>query len=749
VLRNNRLRYTDKFALFESSDLVARAFEELHSRNIRGDKVREIVAHVAQGRAYLAAAENAEELVQPLLRYYGALGLTRAFILLKSPILREASMTPSHGLSAVGWKDHFATGGSWLDARVRIDSGTFSELASVTSNASAIEVLWRENDDFVSIHITGTSSYAASFEFRVRDVIARLHRFADLYEAVTNAAALTWRCELNDEGAETSVEVMSNAGGLPTIPQVVEWFSLTPDTAVRTATKYQGEAGTAPCLVFAIRGALGAGRARVMRQVLTESLLIALAGGLAGIALAYWGVAGIRRFAPASLPRVEEVRVDARALGFTLAAVVLTAFAFGMLPALRAARSELSEELRSGTRAIGSQRQHRLRGSFVIAELAFAVILLISAGLLVRSFISVTRSDRGYQSDHVLATTIFVYRWNKTPAARGQFIAQVVDRVARIPGVIAAGATSSLPLDMAMGADQGTFTIPGRSVAVGAEPSARMTSLTPAAFNALRLTLRRGRLFTARDDSSSIPVAIVSEEMARRYWPGEDPIGKPISMGFYSKPGERQIVGVVSDIRQVALDAPTEPTVYVPHAQAPTGAVTLVLRTAIEPRRLARDLKRAVAELNPELPLTSIQTLDDLVATSLTPRRFTLILFASFSLAAVVLAVVGVYGVISQSMTERSKEFGVRLALGAQSRDIVHLATRQGIAPVAIGVGLGLLGAGGLTTLLRGMLFSVVPLDLPTYFGVSALMLATALLACYIPARRATRLDPLMALRTE
>jgi putative ABC transport system permease protein len=500
---------------------------------------------------------------------------------------------------------------------------------------------------------------------------------------------------------------------------------------------------------FAIRGALGAGRARVMRQVLTESLLIALAGGLAGIALAYWGVAGIRRFAPASLPRVEEVRVDARALGFTLAAVVLTAFAFGMLPALRAARSELSEELRSGTRAIGSQRQHRLRGSFVIAELAFAVILLISAGLLVRSFISVTRSDRGYQSDHVLATTIFVYRWNKTPAARGQFIAQVVDRTARIPGVIAAGATSSLPLDMAIGADQGTFTIPGRSVAVGAEPSARMTSLTPAAFNALGLTLRRGRLFTARDDSSSIPVAIVSEEMARRYWPGEDPIGKPISMGFYSKPGERQIVGVVSDIRQVALDAPTEPTVYVPHAQAPTGAVTIVLRTAIEPRRVARDLKRAVAELNPELPLTSIQTLDDLVATSLTPRRFTLILFASFSFAAVVLAVVGVYGVISQTMTERSKEFGVRLALGAQSRDIVYLATRQGITPVAIGVGLGLLGAGGLTTLLRGMLFSVVPLDLPTYFGVSALMLATALLACYIPARRATRLDPLMALRTE
>jgi predicted permease len=500
---------------------------------------------------------------------------------------------------------------------------------------------------------------------------------------------------------------------------------------------------------FAIRGALGAARSRIMRQVLTESLLVATAGGVAGVALAFWGVAAIRGFAPASVPRVDEMRVDGRALAFTIAAVVFTTFVFGMLPALRAARPGSADELRTGGRAIGSERQHRLRGLFVTAELAFAMILLVNAGLLVRSFVSVVRADRGYHSDHVLAATVFVYRWNKTPGTRRDFIAQLVERAAAIPGVIAAGATSALPLEMAIGADKGTFTIPGRPVAVGEEPSARMTTLTPGAFDALGISLRRGRLFTASDDSASVPVAIVSEEMARRFWPGEDPIGKRITVGFYSPSGERAIVGVVADVRQIALDAPLEPMLYVPHAQAPTGAVSVVLRTAGEPRKVSRDLKRVVAALNPELPIADLVTLDELVSTSLTSRRFTLILFVAFSLAAVVLAVVGVYGVISQGTAERWREFGVRIALGAQPRDIVRIAMRQGLTSAATGITIGAVGAAALTTLMRGMLFSVVPFDVPTYGAVGLMMLVTAMLACYVPARRATRVDPLVALRAD
>jgi putative ABC transport system permease protein len=500
---------------------------------------------------------------------------------------------------------------------------------------------------------------------------------------------------------------------------------------------------------FAIRGALGAARGRVVRQMLTESLLIAVVGGVAGTVLAFWGVSTIRALGPSTLPRIDEMRVDGRALAFTLAAVVATTFVFGLLPAWRAAQPNAADELRAGGRAAGSERQRRLRALFVATELALAMILLVSSGLLARSFVSVVRADRGYRSDHVLAAALWVYQWNKTPRARGDFIARLVERSAMIPGVLAAGATSSLPLDIAIGADQGTFTIPGRPVAAGEEPSVRMTSLTPGAFDALQIALRRGRLFRLSDDSSAAQVAIVSEEMARRFWPGDDPIGKRVKVGFESPLGEREIVGVVADVRHTALDAPVVPMLYVPHAQAPTGGVELVLRTAAEPRRFSRDLKRAVAELNPELPLAGLVTLDDLVATSLKPRRFTLTLFACFSLAALVLAVVGIYGVISQGTTERWREFGVRVALGAQARDIVTMAMRQGAVAATTGIVVGAVGSAALTTLLRGMLFSVVPLDVATFSAVGAVMFTTAMLACYIPARRATRVDPLIALRAE
>jgi putative ABC transport system permease protein len=500
---------------------------------------------------------------------------------------------------------------------------------------------------------------------------------------------------------------------------------------------------------FAIRGALGAARGRILRQVLTESLLVATGGGCAGIAVAFWGVRTIRVMAPSSVPRVDEMQVDARALLFTVVAIVATTLVFGILPAIRAARPDASDELRAGTRAIGGGLHRRARGWFVTAEIAFATVLLVSAGLLVRSFVSVVGADRGYKSDHVLAATVFVYQWNKTPGARRDFIAQLVERLAAVPGVRAAGATSSLPLEMAIGADQGQFTIPGRPVSVGAEPSARMASLTPGAFDALGVALRRGRLFTARDDSAGVQVAIVSETMAQRYWPGEDAIGKHITVGFDSPIMDREIVGVVADVRQVALDAPVQPTLYVPHAQAPTGAVSLVLRTSVAPRTLARDVKRAVASVNPELPIADLVTLDELVATALTPRRFTLSLFVAFSCAAILLAIVGVYGVISQGIAERRREFGVRIALGARSTEVISVAMVQGLHASITGLILGMIGAAALTSLLRSLLFAVVPLDLVTFVGVGSLMLLTAALACYIPARRATRIDPLQALRAD
>jgi predicted permease len=444
---------------------------------------------------------------------------------------------------------------------------------------------------------------------------------------------------------------------------------------------------------------------------------------------------------------VDEMRVDVRAMAFALVAVVATTFAFGLTPAFRAAEPSDGDELKAGGRAGGRAHQHRLRAAFIVAEVALAVVLLVGAGLLVRSFVSVVRVERGYQSDHVVGATVFVWKWNPSPALRRQFIARLVERAATLPAVTAAGATTSPPLAGSIGLDTGPYVVVGQTVTPGQAPTAHLTSLTPGAFDVLQMRLRRGRVFTARDDSSSVPVVIVNETMAHRHWPGENPIGQRLKVGYYGAPVEREVVGIVADTRQTSLDAPPLATIYLPHAQAPSGAVWLVLRTANEPTAVARDVKRLVAELNPQLPVASIQSFDDIIHESLKPRRFTLTLFASFSAVALALATIGVYGVISQGITERVREFGVRIALGAQPRDIIRRVMRQGLGAASLGVAIGVLGAVMLTRLLSSMLFAVTPLDLVTFSCVGAFMLGTALAACYIPARRATRVDPLVALR--
>ena len=501
---------------------------------------------------------------------------------------------------------------------------------------------------------------------------------------------------------------------------------------------------------FAVRVALGAGPRRIARQVLTESFVLALMGGIAGAALAYWAVASIRGLSPATLPRIEEMRVDGRALAFAMVIVILTTFIFGLLPALRAAESggaDTHAELKSGARSAGGRMQRRLRSSLVAGEIALAVVLLVGAGLLIRSFVAVNNVERGYRTDRVLTSVAFFWQWSRTPAQRTAFVTQLTDRLSAIPGVEAAGVATSLPLHDAIGADQGKFTIEGQPVRPGEEPSAHVTTLTPGAFDVLRMVRRRGRWFTAQDDSSRVPVAIVSDAMARRYWPNEDPIGRHLKIGFYGAPVVREIVGVAADVRQSALDAPPEPTVYLPHAQAPTGEIIILLRTRGDPRASAREMKRAVTELNPQLPVTSVATLDEIVSNSLKARRFTLLLLGSFAGAALLLAVIGVYGVISNATAERSKEFGVRMALGAQGSDIIRLVVGQGLLSTCVGLTIGIAGAAALTTVLRGMLFGVGSFDPVTFVGVAGLMFLTALAACYIPARRATTVHPVSALR--
>lgn len=498
---------------------------------------------------------------------------------------------------------------------------------------------------------------------------------------------------------------------------------------------------------FAIRVALGASRARVVRHVLAQCALLSAIGGVAGVASAYWAVGMIRRLAPASLPRAGEIRVDWAALIFALAVTIATTFAFGLLPALRAARTDPHRALGSGGRTGTGLRQRYLRRALVTAEVALTVMLLVGSGLLARSFTSVMRRDRGYRADHVIAATMFVWQWTPTDADRIAFAQRLVDRVAHLPGVISAGATSSLPLMQSIGVDHGKVAIVGHPVPAGSEPTAHIASVTPGAFGTLGMTLVQGRLFTDADDSASARVAVISQSMARRFWPNENPLGRHFTIGFYDRPFDREIVGVVRDVPGAALDVAPEPTIYLPHAQAATGSFSVVARTAIDPAAVTGELRRVVAELNPELPVASVNTLDDMVSDSLKPRRFVLALFGCFSVAALALALVGVYGVINHATLERSREFGVRIALGAGPSAVLGMVMAQGVGAALGGLALGLVGAAALTGVVRGMLYGVPPIDGVTFASVALVMLGTAALACYLPARRATRIDPLDTLR--
>ena len=497
---------------------------------------------------------------------------------------------------------------------------------------------------------------------------------------------------------------------------------------------------------LAIRAALGAGRGRIVRQLTAETFVLALVGGLAGAALAYLGIGAIRELSPASVPRIEEMRVDARALLFASAAVLLTTLLSGLAPALRAPKPELADGLAAGGRTAGARHESRLRRVLVLAEVGLAVMLLIGAGLLVRSFVSVLKVERGYRTDHLLSATVFL--WQYRPEERQQFVEQVLERVTALPTVEAAGVTTSLPLGQGIGADQGRFEVEGSPAPAGeARPLARIAGMTPGAFRTMDIRLTRGRAFEPSDDGRSAPVAIISASLAARHWPGQDPLGRRLILGFYGPPIPRTIVGIVADVRQSSLEAPPDPMVYLPLAQTPQGSLAMVVRTRISPRQLLPALRQITAEIKPGVPLSYVTTFDELVSDTLKPRRFSLVLLGLFSALAFVLAIVGIYGVISNGTAERVREMSVRMALGAERSDIIRLVLGQGILPAAGGIVAGTAGAVLLTGFLRGMLFEVTRVDPLTYAVVAVLVLGTALLACYVPARRATRADPVAALR--
>jgi putative ABC transport system permease protein len=498
---------------------------------------------------------------------------------------------------------------------------------------------------------------------------------------------------------------------------------------------------------MAIRLAVGASRSRVIRQLLTESLLLALLSGGLGLLLSFWGVGVFVAAARTLVPRLDEVGLDLRVLLFTLGVSLVTGLIFGIAPALRASKGELHETLKEGGRTGVGVGQQRLRGLLVVVQVALSLVLLIGAGLLVKSFVHVLTADKGFDAEQVLTANLSLSSVKyPEPQQQALFFQQFLERLKTVPGVEGAAIINNAPL--VGGGTDGGIRIEGRTDPPNQLPTAEKSIISPEFFSVMRTSLVRGRVFTDRDNAGTAPVAIINESLARRYFGGEDPIGRRIDFNWDTK-GTQEIVGIVRDVKQYGLDLPTAPTIYVPYLQRPDSGMTVVVRSQVTPASLVGAMRQQLLAVDKEQALAQVRTMQQVVAESIAQRRVIVMVFAIFAVLALLLAAVGLYGVIAYTVTLRTREIGVRMALGAQPLDVLRLVISNGMALALIGIAAGLAGALALTRLLVSLLFGVTPTDATTFTVVPALLIVVALLASYIPARRATKVDPLVALRYE
>lgn len=501
---------------------------------------------------------------------------------------------------------------------------------------------------------------------------------------------------------------------------------------------------------IAVRAALGAGRGRIARQLLVESAVLAVVGGLAGILLSALALPGVVHAAvSAGLPRVEEIVLDGRVLAAGLLATILTVLVAGVVPAWLLSRGSDGMIVRGG-RGAGQPAGTRRMGKVLVAsEVAIALVLLVGAGLLGQSLRRLLSENLGFATDRRLLLTTHIWDRYPEPAQRAAFMEQVVARLEAIPGVVAVGAGSALPLSLEGSEMDPPFGVEGRAFEAGQEPTARVTYVTPGYFRAMEIGLVKGRTFTAEDRADGKPVVVIGEAMARRIWPGEDPIGRHITGRFRGPPVVREVVGVVRDVRHTGHGEAPRPEYYIPHAQTPFGSMTIVVHAARDPSSVLAAAQREVWALRSDLSFSGTESLEGLLAGTLAVRRVILATIGMFAGLGAVLAAMGIYGVISLSVAQRTRELGVRMALGATPSSLRGLVLRQGVGLALLGIAAGGLGAMALARLLRSLLYGTAPTD-PASFAAAALMLgAVAALAAWIPARRATRVDPLEALRSE
>ncbi len=504
---------------------------------------------------------------------------------------------------------------------------------------------------------------------------------------------------------------------------------------------------------MAVRAALGASRLRLIRQALTESVLLALIGGALGWLLAQWGVDLIVALSPENLPRFDEISVDGRVLGFTLLMTCFSGLVFGLAPALQSSQVDVHTTLKEGGRSgSASFGRRRLRELFIVSEFALALVLLVGAGLMIRSFLQLQRVNPGFAPDRVLTAQIVLPQNGYREADKvGAFQQQLVQRVQALPGVQAASVSMSLPPDLLV--MRNPFAVEGQAPESGqSQPTADQLLVSPDYFRTLGIQQQAGRVFTDTDNANAPPVVIINETLARQYFPHQDPVGKRLQTGDYRPTGQwLTIVGVVSDVKYSGLHEAMQPALYTPWFQQGiwSRSMYLAVKAGGDPLSLAGAVRNEVWALDRNLPVSQIKTMDQLMSDAVAEPRVYTLLLGVFGAVALLLAAVGIYGVMAYAVTQRTHEIGVRLALGAQTRDVLKLVVKQGMTLTVIGVAVGMVASFALTRLMKTLLFGVGATDPLTFVAVALLLAFIALLACWIPARRATKVDPMIALRCE